>query len=98
MSANIEDLNVVHNEDKNRFEVQLGDRLAMVEYIPAKQNIVFTHTEVPPEFEGRGVGKKLAKYALDYAVEHGLKIQALCPFIAAYVKRHPEYQPHTWGY
>ena len=46
--------------------------------------------------EGQGVGNKLAKYVLDYAVEKGYMIQPLCPFIGAYVRRHPEYQAHVW--
>jgi uncharacterized protein len=64
----------------------------------AGNNIVFTHTEVPPAFEGQGVGNKLAKYVLDYAVEHGHQIQPLCPFINAYVRKHKdEYKDHVWN-
>ncbi|NJR12873.1 N-acetyltransferase [bacterium] len=96
MTLNLDDLPVINNEEEKRFELHLGRQVAFVEYMIAGNNIIFTHTEVPPEFEGQGVGNKLAKYVLDDAVAHGYKIQPLCPFIGAYVRRHPDYQPHVW--
>jgi len=96
MNIDIEKLEVRQNEEEKRFEIKLGHQMAFVEYMLAGPNIIFTHTEVPVAFEGQGVGNKLAKYVLDFAVEKGYKIQPLCPFINAYVKRHPEYQPHVW--
>lgn len=95
---NADDLNVVNNPDAKRFEVSVGGYLAFAEYMMAGNNIIFTHTEVPPAFEGKGVGSKLAKAALDHAKENDLRVQALCPFIAGYVNRHPEYHAITWGY
>lgn len=96
MEINLDQLEVKHNPEQKRFELQVGDHLALVEYMLANTNIIFTHTEVPPALEGKGVGGKLAKFVLDYAVAQGYKIQPLCPFIAAYVRRHPEYHPHVW--
>lgn len=87
----------MHNSGQKRFELHTGEHLALAEYIPAGTNIVFTHTEVPPALEGQGVGNRLAKHVLDYALENGLKIQPLCPFIAAYIRRHPEYAAHVFG-
>jgi uncharacterized protein len=54
--------------------------------------IVFLHTEVPKAIEGHGVAGKLARAALEYARDEGLGVIARCPFVAAYVRRHPEYQ------
>ena len=54
--------------------------------------ITFRHTEVDPSFEGQGLGGTLARGALDDARARGLQVKALCPFIASYLKRHPEYQ------
>lgn len=98
MSTELNDIEVHNNPEEKRFEVALGDKIAMVEYMIAGQNIVFTHTEVPPEFEGKGIASKMARVALEYAKTEGYKVQALCPYIAAYVQRHPEYQSITWGY
>ncbi len=52
---------------------------------------MFTHTEVFPEFEGKGVGSRLATGALDDVRARGLKLTPQCPFISAYIKRHPAY-------
>jgi predicted GNAT family acetyltransferase len=54
--------------------------------------VTFMHTEVDPGFEGQGLGSTLAREALDDARARGLKVKALCPFIASYIKRHPEFQ------
>ncbi|MFD6176306.1 MULTISPECIES: GNAT family N-acetyltransferase [unclassified Isoptericola] len=53
--------------------------------------VVFTHTEVDPAFEGQGIGSQLAAGALAQVREAGEKIVPLCPFIKAYVQRHPEH-------
>ncbi|WP_278236166.1 GNAT family N-acetyltransferase [Isoptericola sp. AK164] len=54
--------------------------------------VTFTHTEVPSDYEGQGVGSTLARGALDAVRERGERVVAECPFIKAYVERHPEYQ------
>jgi predicted GNAT family acetyltransferase len=92
------DVKVVHNPAEKRFEVSLNGETALMEYMLAGTNMIFTHTEVPPAFEGRGIGNQMAHYGLTYAREHGYRVQALCPFVAAFVKRHKEYQDITWGY
>lgn len=91
-------MDIINNKGAMRFEADLGGKLAIIEYMLAGKNIVFTHTEVPPEFEGQGIANQLAYAALEYAQQEGYKIQALCPFVAAYIRKHPEYQPITWGY
>lgn len=87
-----------NNPDAKRFEVRVGNDVAMIEYMIGNTNITMTHTEVPPAFEGRGVAGLLAKYALDWAKENGYKVNPLCPFIKAYIQRHPEYQDNAWGF
>jgi uncharacterized protein len=94
----LENIEVVNNEEKKRFEVVLGDDTALLQYQQAGNNIIYTHTEVPEAFEGRGIGTKLAHAAMEYAKEKGFKVQALCPFVGKYVHEHPEYQSITWGY
>jgi hypothetical protein len=82
---------VVHNEAGNRFELKLGAGIAVLEYRRTSDSMVFTHTGVPPEFEGRGYGGQLARAGLDYALEAGLKIVPQCSFIAEYIRRNPGY-------
>lgn len=97
MSENTE-ITVVNNSDENRFEVRLGDALAVIEYNIAGNNIIFTHTEVPVEFEGKGIAGKMAYAAMEYAKNSGMKVQALCPYVKNYVTKHPEYHDITWGF
>lgn len=92
------DVKVVHNEDESRFEVVLGNDVAMIEYQRAGNNIIYTHTEVPPVFEGQGIATKMAYVAMEYAKDNGHKVQALCPFVKKYVMEHEEYHDITWGF
>ncbi|MEZ4686087.1 MAG: GNAT family N-acetyltransferase [Bacteroidia bacterium] len=84
-------MEVIHNRAASRFEIQLNGKLAKAEYMDRGKLIVFTHTEVPVELEGQGVGSALAKTALDYARAEGKEVMPLCPFIAGYIRRHREY-------
>ncbi|GAA1978452.1 hypothetical protein GCM10009718_13840 [Isoptericola halotolerans] len=54
--------------------------------------VTFTHTEISPDLEGQGIGSALAAGALDQVRAAGERIVTLCPFVKAYVERHPEYQ------
>jgi predicted GNAT family acetyltransferase len=98
IAMDFENITVINNEEKKRFEVKLEDELALMQYQRAGKNIIFTHTEVPVAFEGKGIAGKMAHTALEFAKENGLKIQALCPYVAHYVREHPEYHSITWGY
>jgi predicted GNAT family acetyltransferase len=51
---------------------------------------MFTHSEVDPAYEGQGYGSRLAREALEDAKRQGLQVIPMCPFIAAYIRRHPE--------
>ena len=85
---------VEDNPEESRYEARLGDRLlGIAEYeLPDDRGpIVFVHTEVLPDAEGLGVGSRLAKGALDDVRARGLRLIAECEFIAAYLKRHREY-------
>jgi hypothetical protein len=81
------------NVEKDRFELDLGDgSFAIAEYRLADGKIIFTHTEVPPEHEGKGIGSALIRFALDSARERGLQVVSICPFFAGYIRNHPEEQ------
>lgn len=86
-----ESITVTNNETAQRYEARPDGLLALLEYHRAGDRIVYTHTEVPSALEGRGVGSALAKMALDEARAANLSIVPRCPFVAAYIKRHPEY-------
>lgn len=85
------DITVTHPPDAGRFEVQLDGHTAELTYQRVGEKIIFTHTGVPPALEGRGVGGALARAGLEYARAEELVVRPLCPFVAAYIARHPEY-------
>jgi len=78
------------NAERERFEIDLGDAIAFAEYKLGPGTITFTHTEVPPQHEGKGIGSTLIRAALASARERGLKVVPLCPFFAAYMRKHDE--------
>lgn len=79
------------NTVSHRFELEIDDEVAKAWYRRQGNVVTFTHTDVPAALSGKGVGSRLAKGALDAVRAAGLKVVAKCPFIAAYLKKHPEY-------
>lgn len=78
--------------DRSRFELVVDGELAgIAQYVRRGGRVVFTHTEVDERFEGRGLGSVLASTALDAVRAEGSLAVPLCPFIAGYIARHPEY-------
>lgn len=81
------------NVEKHRFELDLGDgSLAIAVYELRPGQIVFIHTEVPKAHEGRGIGSALIRFALQSARDRELKVVPICPFFAAYIRKHSEEQ------
>ncbi len=83
---------VKHRPERNRFEAAFDDGLAVLVYMKVGNTLIFHHTEVPEALEGQGIAGALAKAGLEYVKENGINASALCPFVKAYVKRHPEYE------
>ena len=83
---------VINNEAEHRYETTVEGRVAFAEYFVRGSVITFPHTLVPPALEGKGVGSALAKAALEGAKAGGLTVVPKCPFIRAYIDRHPEYE------
>jgi len=86
---------VVQNDAEHRFEIREGDQIAQLAYDMRGDAIALVHTEVPPSLEGDGYGSALAKAALEYARAQHLRVIPSCPFVAAYIRRHPQYQDLT---
>ena len=86
-------LEVHENAERHRFEVDLGGgAMAVADYNLPQGKIMFTHTEVPEEHEGKGIGTLLIRAGLNAARERGLKVIPVCPFFAAYIQKHAEEQ------
>ena len=93
MSNEPDAVRVERNDERRRFEALLGDEVAGVaEFIPRGDSVViFTHTEVREEFEGRGIGGRLARGALEHVRAQGQLVQSTCAFMSQYIREHPEY-------
>ena len=91
MNANLDDVIVVNNETAQRYEARVDGQLAVIIYQRLGDRIVFIHTEVPEALEGHGIAGKMAQFALDDARARRLVVIPQCPFVAGYIRRHPEY-------
>jgi uncharacterized protein len=89
----MDDLRVENRPERSRYELRRGDKLiGFADYRPREHGIAITHTEVEDEYEGRGFGTRLARAALDDARERGLEVDPVCPFVAHFIRLHPEYE------
>jgi uncharacterized protein len=91
VEINLEKLDVIHNAAENRFETSIHGHLSKLDYILDEDTIVMTHVGVFPEHRGQGVAGKLVEIALKYAGEKSLRVIPMCPYVADYIRRHPQY-------
>jgi predicted GNAT family acetyltransferase len=93
------EIEVRDNRAQNRFEARVGAVIAaFVTYRLLGQRVVVLHTEVKHAFTGRGVGRRLVQAMLDDIRRRGLRVTPICPFMAAFIERHPAYSDLvSWG-
>jgi predicted GNAT family acetyltransferase len=78
--------------DDHRYELRSGDQLVgFIDYRLHGDVIRLVHTEVPEAFSGHGHASTLARSALDDARSRGLTVRPDCPYVASYIKKHPQY-------
>lgn len=80
------------NTEARQYEVSVEEQIARIEYIKAQDKIYLTHTEVPLSLEGKGIGSKIVEMALKDVARQDLTLIPLCPFVAGYIKDHPEWK------
>jgi predicted GNAT family acetyltransferase len=81
-----------NNRLSKQYEFHIDGLIPRIEYIRAKEKIFLTHTEVPTELEGKGIGSALIKAVLEEIERQDLTLVPLCPFVAGYIKEHPEWK------
>ncbi len=74
-----------------RFELERDGQVASLQYTVAGHVLALLHTEIPEALRGSGIASTLAQTALDWAREHHMKVDVVCPFVAAFLVTHPEY-------
>jgi predicted GNAT family acetyltransferase len=86
-------VSVRDNAGELRYEIEEeGEVRGFIQYRRGGGVVTLVHTDVDPKWEGHGVGSALVQGALDDIRVRGLKVRPLCPFVAAYIRRHPEYE------
>lgn len=89
----MEDNYFENNKDRRRYELHVDGNVCIIDYMVNNEgNMYMTHTEVPQVLEGKGHGSRLVKNALEDAEKNGYKIVPMCPFVAVYIRRHPEWK------
>jgi len=79
------------NLQSHRFEFDADGHVAFSNYTRDDGTLTVMHTEVPTELDGKGIGSALVRGLLDIARAEKLKVVPLCPFVAGYIAKHPEY-------
>ena len=82
---------VQDNPALSRFELKVGDEIAVANYSRSPGRIILSHTEVPTALSGRGIGSELARGVLELVRSEKLRVVVTCPFMAAFIANHPEF-------
>ena len=91
VDPHLEELTVHDNTERRRYEARIGTKVVGVIYYRARPGrMTLIHTEVDPAFEGKGVGSRLVTGSLEDIRRRGLSLVPVCPFVRAYLSRHPE--------
>ncbi len=88
----MEELKVIDNQGHHRFEADLGDDLAYIEYAHFKKFIVIMHTYVPESHRGQGIASRMIKDVLEYIKANKIPLIVYCPAVNKYIAHHPEYK------
>ena len=88
---------VEHLPAKSRFETVVEGGTSVLDYWLRDGVMTIHHTGVPPRLEGRGIAAALVQAALDHARAHGLKVNPVCSYAGAYMRKHPQNLPLLAG-
>ena len=82
---------VSNNTSAGRFEIRTENGTSLLKYVPSGDRLDLVHTEVPVADQGKGFGDALVRAALDHARSERLLVVASCPFVHAFLQKHPEF-------
>jgi predicted GNAT family acetyltransferase len=89
----MDDYELIDNTENHQYEFHIGKQVPKIEYIKSKNGEIYlTHTEVPVQLEGKGVGSQLVEKVLKDIERQELRLVPLCPFVAGYIKKHPDWR------
>lgn len=92
MKPQFENIPLVKNEDKKRFEIESDGHFAFINYKETSQQIALIHTEAEPELAGTGAAAAVVEKTLKYIEESGKKLLPYCPYVFAFIKKNQEWK------
>ena len=92
MRSEYTDLPLVKNEDKKRFEIEVDGHYAFIDYREMGDDIALVHTETEPELAGKGAAGAVVEKTLHYLDDNNVALHPFCPYVFAYIKKHPEWK------
>jgi len=91
MKPIFEDIPLINNESRKRFEIEVSGKYAFINYGKFGNQIALVHTETEPELKGTGAAIAVVEKTLYYLESHNIKLLPFCPFVSAYIKRNPDW-------
>ncbi|KUJ51182.1 GNAT family N-acetyltransferase [Chryseobacterium sp. JAH] len=92
MKPEFENISLVKNEEKKRFEIEYNNHFAFIDYKETSHQIALIHTEAEPELAGTGAAAAVVEKTLIYIEESGKKLLPFCPYVFAFIKKHTEWK------
>ncbi|WP_130736064.1 GNAT family N-acetyltransferase [Flavobacterium sp. J27] len=92
MKPIFENIPLVKNEERKRFELVIDEKYAIINYGQFGNQIALVHTEVEPALKGKGAADAIIEKTLHYLDENNAVLLPFCPFVFAYIKKHPEWK------
>lgn len=92
MKTEFENISLVKNEEKKRFEIEYNGHFAFIVYKETNDHIALIHTEAEPELAGTGAAAAVVEKTLIYIEKSGKKLLPYCPYVFAFIKKHPEWK------
>ena len=86
------DIPLVKNEAKKRFEIEIDGHFAFIDYRIMGKDLALVHTETDPELKGKGAAAAVVEKTLHYLEDNNVTLNPFCPYVFAYIKRHPEWK------
>lgn len=92
MNSTYTNIPLVKNEEKERFEIEIDGLFAFIDYKVFGNQIALVHTEVDPQLSGKGAAGAVVEKTLQYLDENNIELLPFCPYVFAYIKKHPEWK------
>ena len=86
------DIPLVKNDSKKRFEIEVDGHYAFINFGEMADQIALVHTEAEPELAGTGAASAVVEKTLNWIEENNKTLLPFCPYVFAYIKRHPEWK------